>query len=135
AQGHPAAFGRGGQAGFCQLHASGCGEQVVAVFAACDHVADELLPLCLEPVVQFGVLRNFQPLVAERLGGRQVRVPHRFGGLRTLLCHAAAQPCDGRAMRAVHLELHELVTVDAHCPGGVDLGDDVLTTRTGDLED
>src|SRR5699024_3906700 len=38
-------------------------------------------------------------------------------------------------MPAVHLELHELVTVNAHCPGGVDLGDDVLTTRTGDLED
>src|SRR5699024_10023703 len=53
----------------------------------------------------------------------------------TLLRHATAQARDGRAMRAVHLELHELVTVDTHRTGGVDLSDDVLTTRTGDLED
>src|SRR5699024_7796612 len=86
-----AALGRGLQTGFGQLHAAGGREQVVAVLAAGEHVAQELLPLGLEAVVQVVVGRYLEPLVAERLGGRQVRVPHRLRGVRTLLGHAVAQ--------------------------------------------
>src|SRR5699024_1336563 len=130
-----AALRRGGQTGLGQLHAAGGREQVVAVLPAGEHVAQELLPLGLEAVLLLGVRRHLQPLVAERLGGRQVRVPHRLRGVRPLLGHAVAQARDRGPVRAVHLELHQLVPVDAHRPGGVDLGDDLLTGGPGDLED
>jgi muconate cycloisomerase len=44
---------------------------------------------------------------------------------------AVAQPGDGAAVRTVDLELDQLVAVDPHGPGGVDLGGDAA----GQLED
>ena len=43
-----------------------------------DDVAQERLPLDLEAVVEVLVVGHLLPLVAEALGGRQVRVPHRL---------------------------------------------------------
>src|SRR6478752_4312334 len=61
-----AAFVAGLQAELGKLHTAGGGEQPEAVIAAGDDVAQELLPLQLEAVVQLGVGRDFLPLAAER---------------------------------------------------------------------
>ena len=47
-----------------------------------------------------------------------------FGVVRAVLDAAVAQARDRAALGAVDLELDQLVAVDPHRPGGVDLGDD-----------
>ena len=51
-----------------------------------------MLPLGLEAVVELGVVRYLLPLVAEGLGRRQVRVPHRLRRRRAVLDAAARRP-------------------------------------------
>src|SRR5690606_1400870 len=109
---------------FGELDAAGAGQEVPAVGGAGVDVAEEQLPLGLEAVVEVLVVGDLLPLVAEDLGGGDVRVPHRLGGDGAVLDAAGAQAGDGGAFGAVDLELDEFVAVDAHGPGGVDLGDD-----------
>ena len=54
-----------------------------------------------------------------------------IGVVAAVLDAALAQAGDGAAVRAVDLELDELVAVDAHAPRRVDLGDDAAV----ELED
>ncbi|CAK7284401.1 hypothetical protein SGPA1_30274 [Streptomyces misionensis JCM 4497] len=105
------------------MDTAGTGQQVPAVGGAGVDVPEEQLPLGLEAVVELPVVRHPLPLVAEALGGGEVGVPDRLGGGGAVLDAALAQPRDGRALRAVDLELHQFVAVDADRPGGVDLRD------------
>jgi hypothetical protein len=53
----------------------------------------------------------------------EVGVPHRLRGGGAVLDLGPEEPDHGRPVRAVDLELDELVAVDPHRPAGVDLGD------------
>ena len=96
-----------------------------------EHVAQELLPLQFETVVQIGVRGYLEPLVTKSLGDREIRIPHGFRGVCTLLGDTAPQPGHGRTVGSVDLELDEFVAVHPHRPGRVDLRDDAAV----DLED
>ncbi|CAM5581020.1 hypothetical protein STENM223S_10907 [Streptomyces tendae] len=119
-----AALGGGAQAQFGELDAAGSGQQVpvvggVGVDVACRNSSH----WALKPLSNSPLSGHLLPLVAEDLGGGDVRVPDRLRGGRAVLDAAAPQARDRGALGAVDLELHQFVAVDAHRPGGVDLGD------------
>ena len=119
------------QARVDELEPADAGGEVVVVRPSCVHVEQELLPLRAEAVAEDLVVGDLAPLAAEVIGRRQVGVPdrHRRGVPR--LDPAVEQAGDRGAVRAVDLELHELLALHAHRPGGVDLRDDAA----GQLED
>ena len=88
-----------------------------------DDVSDELLPLDLEAVLDGVVVRHVHPVGGVVVGVGQVGVPGRLRGGVARLDPAAEQACDGAAVRAVDLELDELLAVDPHRPAGVELRD------------
>ena len=120
----PRAGARALQAGLGQPDAAGAGQEVELVRGVLDDVADELLPLGLEPVLE-----------RRRCPGRpsspaRSRAPRRRSGFHTGfgrgvagLDAAVEQPGDGAAVGAVDLELDQLLAVDPDRPAGVELRD------------
>src|SRR2546430_478327 len=88
-------------------------------------VTQEHLPLDLESVVEPSLVGNVLPLGVVVAGARHVGVPHGPWCLVAALYLADAQAGNGTPGRAVHLELQQVVTVDARRPRGIELRDDV----------
>ena len=118
-----ATLGGGAQPLLGEEHAAGAGEEVVVVGGVLDDVADELLPLRLEAVLEHVVRRHLDPVAVVVVRVGQVGVPHRLRGGVARLDLAAEEADDRRAERAVDLELDELVAVHPGGPARVELRD------------
>ncbi len=84
---------------------------------------EEQPPLGLEAVAELGVVRHLLPLVAEASAAGTSGFQTGLGVADLCCTRHPRKPGDGRTLGAVDLELDEFVAVDAHGPGGVDLGD------------
>src|ERR1700733_9061658 len=58
------------------------------------------------------------------MGARHIRVPDRSRGVDSVLHFAAVETCDRTAVRTIHLQSQQLVTIDPYTPRGVHLGND-----------
>ena len=75
-----AALGGRAQALLGEEHAAGAGEEVVVVGGVLDDVADELLPLRLEAVLEHVVAGDLDPVAVVVVRVGEVGVPHRLRG-------------------------------------------------------
>src|SRR5262249_55198625 len=86
-------------------------------------VADERLPLHLEPMVGGRRAGHFLPLLVEVHGLRHIGIPHRTRRVDAALAEAAREAGDGRAVRTVGMERDEVVALDPRAPARIDLCD------------
>ena len=77
---------------------------------------EELFPLHLERIVVDRRVGHLHPVVEEIVRLAHVRIPHRLGRVHARLRPAVGQSGDRRAVRAVNLERHEVVSTHAHAP-------------------
>ncbi len=88
------------------------------------NVTQKHLPLHLECVVEFGVVRHFGPLIAELDWVRQIGIPYGAGRVDAMLNLAVAQSGHGAAFGSIDVEIEKLIAINARYPGGVDLRED-----------
>ena len=91
------------EARFGQLDALGALQQGKFKRRTLDDVADELLPLGLETVLERLVLRQFLPVRKEIMGVGLVRVPDRLWGVHPVLDLAGVQSGNRTAVSPIHL--------------------------------
>src|ERR1700723_4662419 len=88
------------------------------------HMPQKQLPLNLESVVEYLIVRHIFPLLAKLEGILNIRIPHRSWRINAVLRSAFPQTGHCTSQRAINLQTEEFIPVHAKRPGRVDLCDD-----------